>query len=128
MRGLSDIFKALADETRLAMLALLLKKGELCVCDFEEVLEISQSKASRHLRYLLNAGFLWDRRGGIWVYYRIAEDLSDDHKVILKALHKILDRERVEELHERLERWLKKKGCESPIRRGKKNENRELPK
>jgi ArsR family transcriptional regulator len=61
MRTLSNVFKALSDETRLQMLGLLFRSGELCVCDFIEVLGISQSKASRHLRYLVNAGLVVDR-------------------------------------------------------------------
>ncbi len=52
MRGLAQVFRALADETRLEMLALVMSHGELCVCDLEQVLGISQSKSSRHLRYL----------------------------------------------------------------------------
>lgn len=65
MRNLASVFRALADETRLQMLALIMKYEELCVCDFVNVLEITQSKASRHLRYLLNAGFLQDRREAV---------------------------------------------------------------
>lgn len=109
MRDLAGVFKALGDETRLMILALLLKKRELCVCDFEGALEISQSKASRHLRTLLHAGFLKDRRGGLWVYYRISHDLSDDHKVILKALQKLFKGERTEKLYARLDHWLETK-------------------
>ena len=56
MRTLTSVFKALSDETRLQMLGLLLKEGELCVCDFVDVSKITQSKASRHLRHLVNAG------------------------------------------------------------------------
>ena len=73
MKTYAEIFKALADETRLTMLALLLWHGELCVCDVERVLEISQSKASRHLRYLKNAGLIDDRRDGLWIHYRVAD-------------------------------------------------------
>ena len=46
-RALTGVLKALADETRLKMLALLLEQTELCVCHFEQILEITQSKASR---------------------------------------------------------------------------------
>jgi hypothetical protein len=52
MRTLSRIFKALSDETRLAIMALVLRHGHLCVCEVEQILGITQSKASRHLRYL----------------------------------------------------------------------------
>lgn len=115
MRNLANILKGLADETRLMILALLFKKGELCVCDFVEVLQISQSKSSRHLRYLLNAGFLSDRRNGIWVNYRISENLSDDHKIILKSLKILLAGEKTEVLLQKLNTWLKTKECKNSI-------------
>ena len=65
------VFRSLADETRLSMLCLLMQQEELCVCDFMEVLEITQSKASRHLRYLYNVGWVNDRREGSKMKYRL---------------------------------------------------------
>ena len=62
MIALANLFKALADETRLRILALLTDCDELCVCDIEQVLSITQSKASRHLRYLANVGLVEGRR------------------------------------------------------------------
>ena len=105
MRDLSLIFKALSDETRLSILALLLKHRELCVCDFEHVLEITQSKSSRHLRYLLNAGLVQDRREAVWVHYRISEALGSERQIILDALEPLLTGERLEELEARLIQW-----------------------
>ncbi|GAB4254770.1 MAG: hypothetical protein Kow00122_12940 [Thermoleophilia bacterium] len=102
MRELAAMFKALADETRLEMLALLLQRDEICVCRFEEALGISQSKASRHLRYLLNAGLLRDRREGVWVHYRIAPDLGAGQAALLQALPAILGEERLGRAAERL--------------------------
>ncbi len=64
-------FKALADETRLKILWLLMDREELCVCDIMAVLGITQSKASRHLRYLFNLGWVADRREGLWMNYRL---------------------------------------------------------
>lgn len=66
----TKIFKALADETRLRILALLLE-GELCVCEIIAALELPQSTTSRHLAYLRNSGWVNDRRQGVWMYYRI---------------------------------------------------------
>lgn len=102
-RALAGIFKALADETRLRMLALLLDQPELCVCHFERVLEITQSKASRHLRYLLNAGLLHDRREGVWMYYRLAEDMGPELRQILEAVRGSLDPRLVAHLRTRLQ-------------------------
>ena len=109
MRALAQVFRALADETRLAMLALVLSHGELCVCDLEQVLGISQSKSSRHLRYLKNAGLLDDRRAGLWVHYRIAPGLAPERKVILAALKRVFTGERMAALEQRFERWSREK-------------------
>lgn len=72
MKQQARFFKALADETRLQILWLLLGEEELCVCDIMMVLGITQSKASRHLRCLYNLGWVTDRREGLWMYYRLA--------------------------------------------------------
>ncbi|MEN6348968.1 MAG: metalloregulator ArsR/SmtB family transcription factor [Syntrophomonas sp.] len=64
-----DIFKSLADETRVRMLNLL-RYGELCVCDIETVLGIQQSNASRHLNKLKTAGLIVSEKKSQWVYYR----------------------------------------------------------
>ena len=76
----------MADDTRLRMLALLLEQPELCVCHFEQILEITQSKASRHLHYLLNAGLVDDRREGIWIHYRLADGMDAGRRAILDAV------------------------------------------
>ena len=72
LAGLANLFRALADPTRLRILALL-GQGELCVCHIYESLRIPQSKASRHLAYLRRAGFVRARKRGLWVYYALAE-------------------------------------------------------
>ena len=71
---LSRTLRALAEETRLRMLHLLLHEGELCVCDMEAILGVTQSKASRHLNYLRQARIVQDRRDGTWVYYRLSRE------------------------------------------------------
>ena len=102
-RALAGIFKALADETRLQMLALLFERPELCVCHFEQALQIGQSKASRHLRYLLNVGLLQDRREGVWMHYRLSDDLGTTRSLILGAVKQTLDSGLRKELRSRLE-------------------------
>ena len=62
--------KALSDETRLRMLNLLLQR-ECCVCEVMQVLDISQTRASRNLSMLYAAGFLKLRKDGLWAYYSI---------------------------------------------------------
>jgi ArsR family transcriptional regulator, arsenate/arsenite/antimonite-responsive transcriptional repressor len=68
---LETLFKAMADQTRLRILALL-ARGEVCVCDIHETLHIPQPRASRHLAYLRKAGLVEDRKDGLWVHYRLA--------------------------------------------------------
>jgi ArsR family transcriptional regulator len=109
MRTLADVFKALSDETRLNMLGLLCTYGELCVCDFVEVLEITQSKASRHLRYLVNAGLVNDRREAVWVYFRIPEKPTQTAAEVLKMLPKVLESGLSPSLATRLKAWRQKK-------------------
>ncbi len=70
LKQLETLFKALADETRLRILGLLLA-GEVCVCDIHESLKIPQSTASRHLAYLRRAGLVRTRRDGLWIHYRL---------------------------------------------------------
>lgn len=71
----SSIFKALSEEIRLRI-AVLLIKGELCVCDLTTVLSVPQSTVSRHMSKLKNAGIVTDRRTGKWVYYTLSTDLE----------------------------------------------------
>jgi len=76
MKTTVDIFKSLADETRLRLLLLLKGRAELCVCDLMHALDMKQSMVSRHLAYLKKNGWLQDRRGGVWMYYSLKKDLS----------------------------------------------------
>jgi len=109
MSSLTHLFKALSDETRLRMLSLLLTQGEMCVCDFGEVLEITQSKASRHLRYLVNVGLLEDRRESMWVYFRIVDEPGSAQVRILELLSTLLPDRMPPELFRRWEKWSERK-------------------
>ena len=68
MQNLIKAMKALSDETRLRMLNILLER-ECCVCEVMQALDISQSRASRNLGILQEAGFLKTRRDGAWIVY-----------------------------------------------------------
>lgn len=69
--------KAVADANRLRILACL-KKGEVCVCDFTDILGISQPAVSQHLRKLKEAVIVTERKVGTWKHYRI-----DEHQTVL---------------------------------------------
>ena len=70
MRKIVKAFKVLSDETRLRMFNLLLER-ECCVCEVMQALEISQSRASRGLTALYEAGFLSMRKDGLWSLYSL---------------------------------------------------------
>lgn len=70
--ALETLFKALADQTRLRIIGLLLS-GEICVCHLHESLGVPQPTVSRHLAYLRNAGLVVGRKDGLWVHYRLAQ-------------------------------------------------------
>ncbi|UWG98544.1 metalloregulator ArsR/SmtB family transcription factor [Dehalobacter sp. DCM] len=107
MNTIEDIFKALADETRLRIINLLYEK-ELCVCDIYEALHITQTKASRHLQYLKHAELVDDRKHAQWIYYSLRKDKSlpfIDNLIVnnLRNSEKFLN-----DL-ENLKEWLKRK-------------------
>jgi ArsR family transcriptional regulator len=110
LRPLSRLFKALADETRLRMVALL-THGELCVCHVEAGLGLTQSNASRHLAVLRAAEVVETRREGTWVYYRLAPQTDGECRNVLRAL--VRGFEKREMLRQDVERLLKVKGPNS---------------
>ncbi|SDT89356.1 ArsR family transcriptional regulator [Pseudomonas pohangensis] len=73
----TDLFKALADETRTRITLLIAAEGELCVCELTCALAASQPKISRHLALLRSSGLLADRRQGQWIFYRLHPDLPE---------------------------------------------------
>jgi ArsR family transcriptional regulator len=107
---LAGTFKALSDETRLQIMTLLLENDELCVCDLVGALGQTQSKISRHLRYLYNAGLVDDRREGLWMHYRLSSRLTAQQAVVVEALAKAVGDEEKGELRSALQQWLKGKG------------------
>jgi ArsR family transcriptional regulator len=81
---LENLFRALSDQTRLRILALL-ASGETCVCNIHGALGIPQPTASRHLAYLRKAGLVATRRAGLWVHYRLAQPPDPAAATVLKA-------------------------------------------
>src|SRR5512136_2463220 len=85
MKTTVRMLKALSDETRLRILCLLFQ-GELCVCAIMAVLQLPQSTVSRHLAYLKNAGWVDDRRCGVWMYYSIVYAGNSLREALLENL------------------------------------------
>ena len=91
MKELATVFKALADEARLRILNLILKSGELCVCDIESTTGFTQTKVSRHLAYLRSAGLVEDRKQGLWMLYSIARPKNEVHHQLLECLKSLIE-------------------------------------
>jgi ArsR family transcriptional regulator len=85
VQPLSELFKALSDENRLRVVALL-THGELCVCHIESALGLPQPTTSRHLATLKSAGVVEARRQGSWIHYRLAPQADDDRNAHLRTL------------------------------------------
>jgi ArsR family transcriptional regulator len=80
-----DIFKALAEESRLRILTLLIQ-GEMCVCEIEASLDLAQSNASRHLTVLRNAGILSCTKQAQWTYYKLNEEFKRGNQELLNYI------------------------------------------
>lgn len=80
-----NLFRALSDETRLRIMVLLSER-ELCVCQLEWALGLSQAKVSRHLIVLKSAGLVKDRREGLWIFYSLSKAKNELERTIHKYL------------------------------------------
>ena len=86
---LEAAFKALADTTRLRILALL-GNNEVCVCHIHDSLRLPQPTVSRHLAYLRRAGLVEARRDGVWIHYRIARSLQPAVQTMVNTAVEVL--------------------------------------
>jgi ArsR family transcriptional regulator len=77
---------ALNDETRIRLLKFINTNGKVCVCDLEKSFDMIQSRLSRHLKILKEAGFLDLSREGRWAYYSLKDNLDDFRNQALKEL------------------------------------------
>lgn len=85
--GTAGLMKALADPTRLTMVASLWKAEEpICICDFTAGLELGQPTISHHMAKLKEVGLVKSERRGIWVYYRLSSDLAPATRKLLAQL------------------------------------------
>jgi ArsR family transcriptional regulator len=121
MRETVKAFKTLSEETRLRILNLILER-ECCVCEVMQALQISQSKASRGLTALYDAGFLKQRKEGLWSLYSIDTETKDYLSDLIKAARKALkdnkvaalDKERLQKA-ERVGPGCAGKACKTPL-------------
>ena len=77
---------SLNDESRLRILRFIDENGEVCVCDIEKSFGMIQSRVSRHLKILKDAGFLKVQRKGRWAFYSVRSPLDEFRQSILKEI------------------------------------------
>lgn len=84
-----DIFKSLAEENRLRILFLLMH-DEMCVCEIEGCLKMTQSNVSRHLTALKQSGVLDSYKKAQWAFYKVSDKFIGENKLLWKYLQEKL--------------------------------------
>jgi DNA-binding transcriptional ArsR family regulator len=83
----AGLLKALAEPTRLRMVsALWAAAAPVCICDFTAAFELSQPTISHHMAKLKAAGLVESAKQGIWIYYRLRDDLAPATRAVLQTL------------------------------------------
>jgi ArsR family transcriptional regulator len=102
---LIEIFKALGDENRIRILNLLIRQ-ELCVCEIETVLDMTQSNASRHLNKLKTSGIITSEKKSQWVYYRVDNDFIKENDLLYEFIkNKLAENTQLQRDIERLKKY-----------------------
>lgn len=83
---MQHVLTAICDPTRRAALAILWDGDEHCVCELMDKLGASQSRMSRHMKVLRQAGLVLDRRDAQWVRYRRNPDLAPEITAVIDAV------------------------------------------
>ena len=86
MNNFLKITSSINDETRIKILRFINENENICVCDIENSFDMIQSRVSRHLKILKEAGFLSVTRKGRWAYYSIRLPLDKFKLDILKEI------------------------------------------
>ncbi|MCX7919283.1 MAG: metalloregulator ArsR/SmtB family transcription factor [bacterium] len=94
MREIAELFNLLSDQTRLRILNLLFQRP-LCVCELEEVLQMSQSRISHQLKLLRAANLVIDERDRQWIIYRIQPQTEHFSQLILDILRQWLEQNEI---------------------------------
>ncbi len=89
---MNNIFKALGDENRLRILNLL-RKGELCVCEIEVILETTQSNISRHLGKLKNENIITFKKRAQWMHYYINPKFIEENELLYKYINERMNQD-----------------------------------
>lgn len=90
LKKLTKTLKALSDEGRIRIISLLFKKKNLCVCEIKELIGLSQSTISSHLKKLENSGLITYSKDGKWINYNLDPNLDNNTRRLLKDIIIIL--------------------------------------
>jgi ArsR family transcriptional regulator len=82
------VFKALSEEPRVRILHLLLQNREMSISDLEHILDFTQTKTSRHITYLKNAGLVGSKKRDQWTFYYILDEAVEIIQQIFKFIQK----------------------------------------
>ncbi|MBU4193402.1 MAG: metalloregulator ArsR/SmtB family transcription factor [Actinobacteria bacterium] len=103
----AEAFRALADDTRLRILNLLLNTGsELCCCELTDSLEEPQYNVSKHLKILRQAGLIEGGQEGRWVYYSVPKKPDAFRKGLLDSVRSLPETRRLKKDAKNLDRRL----------------------
>ncbi|GGF33189.1 ArsR/SmtB family transcription factor [Echinicola rosea] len=94
------VFKALSEESRVRIIHLLIQNKEMCISDLEHILDFTQTKTSRHLAYLKNAGLVGSKRIDQWTFYYILDEAVEIINQIFKFIEKDVNLLRDQEIYE----------------------------
>ena len=85
--GKVELLKALADPTRLSMVASLRQHdGPVCICDLVATYDLSQPTISHHMAVLKRAGLVESQKKGLWTFYQLRQDLPTEARKALEIL------------------------------------------
>jgi ArsR family transcriptional regulator len=105
----SNQIKLLADPTRLGILLLLARNGEVCVCEMAGALDVPDFKISRHLAILRKSNLISFRREGLWIYYRLSTELNEFETSLIQLVNFLSESE--DEVAAQLQSCCEKKGA-----------------
>ena len=89
LKKTEKIFKALGENNRLRIVNMLMSKP-MCVCEITEIIGLSQSTVSGHLKVLKEAEIIEDTKEGLWVEYRLTKN-NELNKTLFKLVRSMFD-------------------------------------
>lgn len=93
LKKITKILKALADESRIRIIALLKERNCLCVCEITQIIGLSQPTVSSHLKKLQDAEIITYSKDGLWVNYTLDKNMENEIKQLLGLIIQMLGKD-----------------------------------